>query len=236
MAALSIGLIGVGLYTPTVDALTSNATVDFTNPTKAPAIVDPDNPGGEPLETTDTDGKVSGKVGSLTLDYVSNFDFGSHELNRNQQNYSAVNQRTPFAQVTDVRGTGAGWRLVARFDGFTQNDAKSLQGAVINLYNSKLVTTADNNLNTPPTTSDSEIVLNKDKVVNITTADVVEGKGTWLTTWADKDNVESGNQSVVLSVPAAVATEGKHTGSITWTLYNAPTGEDPESVNQTIEP
>src|SRR5699024_5979182 len=94
---------------------------------------------------------------------VSNFDFGSHELSRNEQKYSAVNERTPFAQVTDVRGTGAGWRLVAQFSGFTQNGADSLQGAKIKLYNSDLVTTTDNG-NDEPTTPSSEIVLNQDTV------------------------------------------------------------------------
>ena len=234
LTALSLGLIGAGLYTPTVDALTSNATVDFTNPTQAPAIVNPDNPGGEPLENPETDGEVSGEFGSLTLDYVSNFDFGSHELNRNEQNYFAENQRTPFAQVTDVRGTGAGWRLVAQFNGFTQDGNASLQGAEINLTNSELVTTQDN-MNTAPTTSSAGIVLNQN-AADITIAEEGQGKGTWLTKWADDDNAAAFNQSVVLSVPAAVATAGEHTGTITWTLYNTPTGTDSEPVNQTTQP
>lgn len=234
LTALSLGLIGAGLYTPNVNALDSKATVEFTNPTQAPTIVNPDNPGGDPLENPSEDGEVSGEYGPLTLDYVSNFDFGSHELNRNEQNYYAVNQRTPFAQVTDVRGTGAGWRLVAQFNGFTQDGADSLQGAEINLSNSDLITTADN-VNEKPTTADSVIVLSQD-TVDITTAEEEQGKGTWLTTWADNDNDTEYNQSVVLSVPAAVATAGEHTGSITWTLYNTPTGTESEPVNQPTEP
>ncbi|AMB97013.1 WxL domain-containing protein [Aerococcus urinaeequi] len=228
MAALSIGLIGAGLYTPTVDALTSNATVDFTNPSEAPAIVNPDNPDGEPLENPNTDGEVSGEFGPLTLDYVSNFDFGSQILSSKNESYVATNNRTPFAQVTDVRGTGAGWRLVATLNGFTQEDETSLEGSTISLSNGNVVTTSDTN-SVPAPAVTSEITLTTGESSDVTVAELTEGRGTWLTVW---DN----NQNVVLNVPAASATVGQHTGTITWTLYNTPTETDSEPVNQTTQP
>lgn len=233
LTALSIGLIGAGLYTPTVNALDSNAYVEFENPTTSPTILDPENPDGEPLENPGQDGVISNQTGPLTLDYVSNFYFGSQVLSSKNESYDATDQRTPFAQVTDVRGTGAGWRLIATLNGFTQDGEASLPGSIINLYNSSLITTGDNT-NDKPTTS-PEIVLSQN-AVDITTATDGQGKGTWLTTWDDEDTTTANNQNVVLNVPAASATAGEHTGTITWTLYNTPTGTDSEPVNQPTEP
>ncbi|WP_168125802.1 hypothetical protein [Aerococcus sp. HMSC10H05] len=45
------------------------------------------------------------------------------------------------------------------------------------------------------------------------------------------DGTGEENKSVTLTVPAAVATEGKHKGPTTWTLYNTPDGTEQEPLN-----
>lgn len=45
------------------------------------------------------------------------------------------------------------------------------------------------------------------------------------------DGTDEENKSVSLTVPTAVATVGKHKGTITWTLYNTPSGTEQEPLN-----
>lgn len=60
-----------------------------------------------------------GGNGSLTIDFASSFDFGNHKISNKDQTYLAKAQKyfdseflTPnYVQVTDRRGTFAGWNL-----------------------------------------------------------------------------------------------------------------------------
>lgn len=234
---LSLGLMSTLLLSavavPTAEALDSAASVEFDAPSEPADILDPDNPDDENGATEDqlNEGNTSNEVGALTLDFVSNLNFGTHELSANPETYYAQNTTTPFAQVTDVRGTGEGWRLVASMSSFEQGEGEtatnSLPGATITLENGSNVTSSTNLAATPETLS--PIVLSSDNVVqDITTAEDNEGLGTWITRWTDSDAETDFNQSVSLDVPAAVATEGAHNSTITWTLYNAPTGSEVE--------
>lgn len=228
---LSLGLISTMLLSavavPTAEALDSEASVEFVGPSAPADILNPDNPDNENGATEDqlNEGNTSNEVGALTLDFVSNLNFGTHELSANPETYYAENTTTPFAQVTDVRGTGEGWRLVASMSSFEQGEGEtatdSLPGATITLENGSNVTTATNGAATPETLS--PIVLSSDnEVQDITIAEANEGLGTWITRWTDSDAETDFNQSVSLDVPAAVATKGAHNSTITWTLYNAP--------------
>lgn len=90
-------------------------------------------------------------------------------------------------------------------------------------------------INSEPKTYTTEPVTlsfddNGGQATNITVAENGQGKGTWLTRWKDNDESTDVNESVSLTVPAAVATKGDHTGSISWTLYNTPDGNEQEPL------
>lgn len=224
---LAITLFGVATFVPSVEAAKSNANVEFKAPTTPPAILNPDNPEEtlEPEEAEVRGDNPTGEYGILTLDAVSDFNFGEQELSAKNETYSLTNKSTPFAQVTDVRGTGEGWRLVASLDSFTDEDTKaSLPGATIRLNNTTHDKQKENGSEAPTSVSD-EIVLSSDnasKTITTAAKDKNQGLGTWITKWVDSADKEG----VVLDVPAAVATKGTHTAEITWTLYNAPDGTD----------
>lgn len=232
---LSLGLMSTLLLSavavPTAEAVDSNASVEFSDPSAPADILDPDNPDNENGATDDqlNEGNTSNEVGALTLDFVSNLNFGTHELSANPETYYAKNTTTPFAQVTDVRGTGEGWRLVASMSSFKQGEGEtatdSLPGATITLENGSNVTTSSNGAAPPETLSSIELTPDNGPQ-NITIADDDEGLGTWITRWTDF------NQSVSLDVPAAVATKGAHNSTITWTLYNTPDGFEVEETTK----
>lgn len=236
---LSLGLMSTLLLSavavPTAEAVDSNASVEFDAPSKPADILDPDNPDNENGATDDQldEGNTSNEVGALTLDFVSNLNFGKHELSANPETYYAKNTTTPFAQVTDVRGTGEGWRLVASMSSFKQGEGEtatdSLPGATITLKNGS---TTSSNLAAGPETSSSIKLTSDNEPQNITTAEAKKGLGTWITRWLDNDTETDFNQNVSLDVPAAVATKGAHNSTITWTLYNTPDGfeEEPTTV------
>lgn len=230
ITSASLALLVLGLYAPAVNAVDSEAKIEFKQPEEAPAILNPEDP-DNPLNPLPD--KPSGQAGVLTLDYVSNFNFGTQELSAEKETYNAVNELTPFAQVTDVRGTGKGWKLTAQFKGFRQDEERSLKGSTITLTNGDVVSREDTMLmdNNKPEITSGEIKLSDGgQVTDITVADDGKGKGTWLTRWQDNENNNAGNDNVRLTVPAAVATIGDHTGTITWTLYNAPDGTEQESL------
>ncbi|PFR63693.1 cell surface protein, partial [Bacillus cereus] len=78
------------------------------------------------------------------MDYVSNIEFGEHEINSGTQVYNAQNEN-PFIQVSDNRGTGAGWKLSATASEFKNEDgSKILKGAELSFKNGEVKTKANN--------------------------------------------------------------------------------------------
>lgn len=239
IAVAGVGVASVWPTLSTVYATTSKATVDFIAPTTAPDILNPDNPNDPVTPGQIDEGEETNQVGVLTLDYVSNFNFDTQKLSAKNETYYATNEQTPFAQVTDVRGTGEGWHLTAQLASFTvktdetdETVEASLPGVSITLKNAQNATQAGD-VNAAPITS-QEVNLSADKTAaTITTAEANKGMGSWITRWLDQDSDVEGNENVALHVPAAVATKGAHTADITWTLYNTPTGD--EVSNTTTE-
>lgn len=222
LSVVAIGTLGLITFTPVTNAATSEANVSFTSPTSAPDILNPDNP-EEVIDPDQEDGKQTNEVGVLTLDFVSHLYFGPNELSLITEPIPAKNTTTPFAQVTDLRGTGAGWQLVAELGEFTNQDgAPTLPGSTITLNNGQ----ANANGTTLGVSSSPEvtpsIILSNDTVADVTKAiqdpeeENAPGMGTWLTTWM--------NENITLDIPNTVASEGEHTATITWTLYDAPSG------------
>lgn len=188
----------------------SNATIKFTEPTDDVNVLDPTDP-EKTLDPQPNEGKT-GDTGPLTLDYVTNLDFGTHAVSIAEQTYTATNDPQPFTQVTDRRGTSTGWTLTVQAATFQSNGQNTLPGASLTFENG---TTASNlnGLDAPRVNSPINVTTGGN-AVNVTVANVGQGRGTWITRWS-KDDVK-------LTIPQGTATEGTHTSQLTWTLSNAP--------------
>ncbi|WCG53832.1 WxL domain-containing protein [Enterococcus faecium] len=178
---------------------------------------DPDNPVG-PIDPIDPDDNPpsndpTGNTGDLRIDYISSIDFGTQTISGKTETYIAEKPASlTESQVSDLRGTGAGWHLQVNYDtekpGFTSED-KTLSGAELTLPSGTAKSVADNKA-TPPATS--EVVVN-DAAQNIMTAAANTGLGTWA------DEMDTANVS--LKVPSGNLV-GDYTATLVWTLSDAP--------------
>lgn len=186
--------------------------VDPTNPTK-PLV---------PSGPTDPTDPPTGNAGSLTLDYVSSVEFGANEISNKTEVYSAKSKK-PFIQVTDRRGTGEGWSIVAKSSKFTNGTVDTLPGAIISFKNG---TTVSLSTGGSPVINKT-ISLNTDGSIasTVVAASAGTGFGTWVTRWlgpTPEENDGALNDNVTLTIPAGSATVGNHEATITWTLTDAP--------------
>ncbi|MDF9580967.1 WxL domain-containing protein, partial [Bacillus paranthracis] len=119
----------------------NTSTVDPINPINPDEVVEPVVDPENPDDTHD-----KGTDGPLSIDYVSNFNFETQKASGNNELYYANldtvkakdgNREVPnFVQVTDNRGTNAGWKLsVTQNDQFKTADNKELTGAALTLKN-----------------------------------------------------------------------------------------------------
>lgn len=200
------------------DTATSDAQIQFTAPTDSPTILDPEEPQQDfPDQDPTDDPQVTGSTGPLTIDYVSNLDFGTHELTVEETTYQALNT-LPFVQVTDRRGTGAGWNLTVRASNFTSNGTDTLPGATLTLSNGEAVSRLQDI--TAPAVSNEIVVATGGDAANVATAADNAGMGSWITRWSAGG--QETNPNVELTVPQAAASEGVHNSTLTWTLTDAP--------------
>lgn len=82
---------------------------------------DPDHPVG-PIDPIDPDDNPpsndpTGNTGDLRIDYMSKIDFGKQTISGKTETYTAQKPAlTTEVQVSDLRGTGAGWNLQVNYD------------------------------------------------------------------------------------------------------------------------
>lgn len=214
----------------TAYAATSNANITFTPGEGAPDVLDPSDPTipyePDPNNPSDPQESATGNTGPLTLDYVSSVNFGSQPIQAGTATYESTTLR-PFIQVTDRRGTGAGWNVTAELSDFSNGEEESLPGAVIRFTGGDVVTSSATS-NASPTPNDEVVLTAGAGENNVVSAAETTGLGSWITRWfPDEDRTDEGlNNNVTLEIPAGVATQGNHTATITWTLTAGP-GQDP---------
>lgn len=172
---------------------------------------DPDNPENEGTETG------TGQNGPLSLDYVPDLTFGAHTISSTLQVYNTTTNK-PYIQVTDLRGTGAGWRVSTALSNFSNSGIPSLNGAALLLTNGSPISTYATSAPAPIAAVTLESDNSPVDIVTAGNADGGQGRGTWLIRWYPA----GGAADVQLRVPAASASVGTHTATITWTLYDAP--------------
>lgn len=229
---LIVGLISISsvtLFAPSAFAVTSEgdskASIKFKAGTGIVNPVDPEDP-SKPIEPTDPSNPTdpgTGNTGSLTLDYVSSVNFGEHEVSSKEESYSST-ARKPFIQVSDRRGTGAGWKVTATASAFKNEEGTaSLSGAELSFKNGETASTSTT-ATSPKAIQTVELPTDGTSIVNVVSAKESEGMGTWINRWfgATPNDTASLNDNVKLTIPAGSATLGDHEATITWTLSDAP--------------
>ena len=242
----TVSLLGVSTVTFASSSLPSQGTVAFTPSNGVTPPYNPNHP-NHPVGPVDPKQPEPGTAGPLSLDFASNFDFGTHKIQNADASYAAKAQKVndggtqqevpDYVQVPDDRGTHAGWSLrVAQNGQFKSDDAKRakvLTGATVTLSGShaigRMVTPAPQTRDeTLPPAGDQTVVMNATKG---------EGAGTWLMPWGADDILKSENQvlannqptavltdpDVILNVPESTPREAvAYTTTLTWTLNNVP--------------
>lgn len=155
-------------------------------------------------------------AGSLLLEEITSFGFGSHTIVATGQTYPAL-EGNVYLNVQDLRGSGSGWKILAT-GGIFNAPANTLPGAVIHFAGGEAIPTMPGN---PPPNVEQAIALDMDGSGTsvIATAQPGTGLGNWSIAWQGAENE---NTSVLLAVPGGVGTVGTHTATIMWTLANAP--------------
>lgn len=218
----------------------SNGVIKFvpnTNPTEP---TDPEEPGEgvEPIDPTNPEGPNPGTPGPLSIDYASSLDFGVNKISSkdetyyaNAQSYSDKDKVTAnYVQVTDNRGSSAGWSLkVKQEQQFENADAKysELKGAAITINDSVAVSNSEG-VEAP--TTQASIVLEPGTAVAVMDATDGAGDGTWVSRFGNVAKVaveqEDGstkdidkNTSVQLDVPGSTPKSAvEYRANLTWVL------------------
>jgi len=227
LSVLSIGTLVLGAVAP-VTALAadnrvedSNATVTFkennTGPTDPVDPENPDIPGPNP---------GTGEKGPLSIDYVSDFDFGTHDIPTADTTYTALDDNgvANYVQVTDQRaGTPKGWSLTVSQKGQFTDGTDQLTGAAITIGNGDTRTPTNNypeSNKTVTSTTNANLALNPDgTTLNVMNAKAGGGSGTWVDAFGTK-----GSSTVKLMGPAAAHPNAtKYNTTLTWSLADTPT-------------
>ncbi|CAD5896740.1 Cell surface protein [Carnobacterium maltaromaticum] len=249
-SAVALVLVGLGVSTTSVFAADggvyeSNGSVEFIPSTDPVSPVDPENPDPEnpvtPIDPTDPTGPNPGTAGPLSIDYASSLDFGKNKITNKDQTYFAKAQgfsegaikdefRGNYVQVTDNRGTNAGWTLSLKQEGqFTSATAKQykeLTGAKITLADS--VADSESVGVAAPTVTNVTLDPSGASTV-IMAAKTGDGAGTWVDRFGqaeemtiDGENVQK-NKAVTLEIPGKTPKEAaQYTTKLTWTLTDVP--------------
>lgn len=229
----------------------TTAGVTFTKNTDPTDPVNPDNPEPnkpiDPINPNDPDNPHQpGTNGPLSIDYVSDFNFGQQKISSKDMTYNAKAQyysndalapTVLYAQVTDNRGTGQGWNLMVKQNDQlkTADGANTLTGAEISIKGMNAKTQASSEAGLVAAGSDINFVPGGAAVLAMN-APANAGQGTWVDRFGETSNVvdEAGtdegvadrkvDNAVTLSVPGSTnkIAGQKYSTSLTWTLADTP--------------
>lgn len=195
----------------------------------------------DPIDPVDPIDPIDPTSGPLSIDYASSFHFGKQKISAKDETYYAAFDKVKgteagetadkpnWVQVTDQRGTNAGWKLqVQQGTQLTtgkDESAKVLKGAEIKITNTIAKTTPDNKSAAPTAASTITLVPGDGEVAgaaqDVMVAQKDQGMATWLDVFGDE---ETGDKSIALSVPGTSekVKDGKYTTELTWLLSDTP--------------
>ena len=221
--------------------LTSTGKVTFKPNTGEGSVTPPAKPEepGQPVFPWDPNKPGTpnpGGQGPLSIDFASSFDFGEQEIVSKDMDYKAKaqlasdtelpegevpTQEVPnFVQITDNRGTEAGWKLTVKQDEqfkATKKANKDLTGAVITLGNANFYTHSES----AAAVGESSLDLTPGETVTVMAATVNTGAGTQFVQWGTEEGKDAAT-SVNLFVPGSTTkyTDVYNT-TLTWELSDS---------------
>lgn len=245
-ACLLFCLVGLPSMTYAMDDYKSNGVVGFEENEAVTNPVDPTNPiePVEPIDPNVPDGKPNpGQKGPLSIDFASSFSFGVNKISNKNQVYYADAQYyeedlpTPnYVQVTDYRGTLAGWTLTVKQLGQFQSAEnvkyKTLPGVAISLNDIHINSTVTDTA--PPTSPNSILLVPDSSEQLVLQASSGEGGGTWEEYWGrletiSQENPDGTTSNRLVTKAVALAVPGKTPKSATtysttfvWSLKEIP--------------
>ena len=222
----------------------SNGIVEFTESNDITKPIDPTDPGEEvdPIDPTDPEGPNPGTDGPLSIDYASSLHFGVNKITNADQTYFADAQefngelagqsRGNYVQISDHRGTVAGWTLTVaqtggQFESKTAKQFKILTGSLITFGDAKPDSNAKD---APAPTAVQSFELDSEGASSLVmSAKDGQGAGTWVDYFGESEVMTingqevNKNKAVTLDVPGSTPKEATvYKTSLTWTLTDAP--------------
>lgn len=197
-----------------------------------PNPLDPLNPAEEVNPENKPD--LPEEQGQLSIDFISQFNFGTQSISVQDKTYYAnsqrllnedgtVNQteeRPNFIQVSDRRSTDqrGGWELsISQESQFSTTNGKELAGAQLQLANAELISPQGN---TEPNFVETLQNIIPGVRQPLITAEGDEGQGTWIYRFGDS---VTGNESVKLQVPKGSNADAEfYSTTIIWTVEAIP--------------
>lgn len=229
MKTLKLTVLAATLFSTALLGMTTYAAEEETVAPEEPAAVNKDvsrkaqfvlEPGSDdngPVDPIVPIKPPTNQKGNLTIDAVSNFDFGTKKIDKITSTYDAVlsDGEVLGAQVTDVRGTGAGWNLTAKISAFENADkTRILKGAEVTIPTGKVST---NSIDDSKPAVAQALTLNE-KAATVFSAAAESGMGTWANEFEGLGGEDS---KVQLKVPTGNYAD-TYTAEITWSLADAP--------------
>ena len=190
----------------------------------AAGVINPTKP-VTPTNGTTTKPSLNTSNG-LSLDYVPDFNFGKHDIERGTKSYPADDLKTDqgdmplFAQVTDVRAVPGNWTLDVKAGPMTNKATQSvLTGAYLTFGSSDVKTTSkDNDVSKVTSTfAGHQLYFDGTTEMNVASSTSPE-QATWLTRFIKSDKADA----VTLNVPGGTAQNGDYEAVLTWTLGSKP--------------
>ncbi|MGG5305758.1 hypothetical protein IGJ83_000375 [Enterococcus pernyi] len=173
--------------------------------------------------------------GLLSIDFVSQFNFGSQGISLHNQTYYAQPQRLlnedgtvkekeerpNYVQISDRRPDNerSGWQLSVTQNGqFSNQSGHELIGSEIQLLNQELVTAQGGTAPTLQEKTAQRIIPNTKKILLL--ADKESGTGTWIYRFGDQ---QTADKSVGLYIPKGTNPEAtSYSTKLTWELSAVP--------------
>lgn len=145
-----------------------------------------------------------------------------------EQTYALYSPQRPYIQVSDLRGTGGGWKLSVNAEPFLRGEAPALNGAKIRLYGGTAL--SSNPTLSPPGVNDPIVIECTDQTAApVTVVDALgdpNSMGAWIFRWYPLDS--QGNfttttpahlAGVDLYVPSGtLVLPGSYSTTLYWTL------------------
>lgn len=209
------------------DANTSgktNVTTTFTKSTQTVTPVDPQNPDTPTDPGNGNNGAAAG--GDLSLIYVpASFDFGTSEidvLNNKSLDLDQTSAATTLwksnavVEVSDVRGTNAGWKVNVKGDTLTGTDGSAIKGATLTLPQGTVTNSGDTANGATATGETVDLSTTDSTVAGVQVLGAKADNGAGVTV----SNLDP--SAIKLNIPANTAKAQTYTTTLNWTMDDTP--------------